>query len=97
MASPVADMIASDIGVTPEQSRVQSLFVDAASDDTPVTYEEQTNLMHTSRAQHEHDDQLTTTMTVVDTLQDVPTGRHGSAARLQPTDDADGGPPPVRR
>ena len=76
MASPVADIINADVGVTPEQSRVQSLFVDAASDDKPVDDEEQTNLMHQSSAQHEHDDQSTTTMTVADTLQDVPTGRH---------------------
>ena len=33
----------------------------------------------------------------VPTLADVPTGRHGSAARLPPTDDLDGGPPPSRR
>ena len=83
MASPVADIITSRVGVTPEQSRVQSLFVDAARDDAPATYEEQTNLMHTSRAQHEHDDQLTTTMTVVNTLQDVPTGRHPLAVLLR--------------
>ena len=74
MASPVDVVIAVD-SMTADQVRVTSLFSDTlASDESTVT--EKSTLMHTSSAQHEHDDQLTTTMTVVNTLQDVPTSRH---------------------
>ena len=82
MASPVAHIISADVGVTPEQSRVQALFSDVANDDKPVDDDEQTNLMQTSIPIDEelaHDKQDST-------FTDVPTGRHGSAARLQPTD-----------
>ena len=73
MASPVDVTLAED-SMKAEQLRVTSLFSDTlASDETTV--DEPTNLMQTSRAQHEYDDQSTTTMTVVDTLTDVPPGR----------------------
>ena len=74
MASPVDVVIAVD-GMEAEQARVTALFSDTlASDETTV--EEQTNLMQTSRTQHECDDQSTASIAAVDTLADVPTGRH---------------------
>ena len=76
MASPVDVVIAVD-GMEAEQARVTALFSDTlASDETTVG--EQTNLMQTSSAQHEFDDQSTTTMTVVDTLTDEPPGRQST-------------------
>ena len=74
MASSVDVVIAVD-GMEAEQARVTALFSDTlASDETTV--EEQTNLMQTSRTQHECDDQSTAPIAAVDTLADVPTGRH---------------------
>ena len=76
MASPV-DVVIAVYSMTANQVRVTSLFSDTlASDESTVV--EQANLMQTSRAQHEHDDQSTATMAAVDTLTDVPPGRHPS-------------------
>ena len=92
MASPVADIVDAEVGVTAEQSRVQALFSDAlANDDKPVDDDEQTNLMQTSIPIDEelaHDKQDST-------LADVPSGRHTLAVQLRRLGMLGGEGPPV--
>ena len=67
--------------------RITQLFEQQDAHDDKST-DIATALMHEELAHDKQDSTLT----------DVPTGRHGSAARLQPTDDdGDGGPPSTRR
>ena len=75
----------------------EQIVEDARDEVSAVAQDAQhaTTLMHRSDAQHVRSDQGTNDTTIavdVPTLADVPTGRHGSAARLRPTDEDDAAP-----